>query len=282
MPFLIKVAELDFNARPAHDVWRSANLTALIDGNIAWGVLQYTYQDFSSVYGSCVRIARGGNANSEVRILLDQRYFVWTVRIYGRRDNKELAGTSAFVADSASSATHSANGNLASMVRCGVGGSDGSEATLSVYNTTTTVADGYVDFQCAFGALGDTLVIQSTAGIATLCEIEFFGHGRVTRKPSHLFDRARASPHTDPVDLCERRDVLSPYAGTPTSGHGSLTADEHNLHQCLLKANYTGVAFLSSRAKVGKFANIGFTRPQLAGVASDRNRTEAPQFMPVG
>lgn len=235
------------------------------------------------MYGSCARVVKGGNANSEVRVHLDQRYVVWTVRIYGRRDNKELAGTSAFVADSASSATHASNAGLASMVKCGVGGSDGAVATLSAYNTTTTIADGYVDFQCAFGALGDTLVIQSTAPIATLCEVEFFGHGRVTQKPAHLFDRARASPHTDPVDQCERRDVLSPYAGTPTSGHGSLTAGEHNLHQCLLKANYTGVAFLSSRAKVGKFANIGFKRPQLSGVASDMNRTEPlAQFMPVG
>jgi hypothetical protein len=159
---------------------------------------------------------------------------------------------------------------------------DSPEATLALYNTTTTIADGYVDFQCAFGALGDTIVIQSTSPVVTLCEVEFFGHGRVTPKPAHLFDRARASPHTDPVDQCERRDALSPYAGTPSSGDGTLAAGDHNLHQCLLKANHTGVAFLSSRAKVSKFANIGFKRPQLAGIASDRNRTELPQFMPMG
>jgi hypothetical protein len=142
VPFELKVAEVDFVARPAPDVWQSANLTSLVDGVTAWGSLQHTSQDFSTTTGSCVRVkADSVTGSSEVRVHLDQRYVVWTVRVYGRKDGKDLVGTSAYVADAASGDI-----GITKKVRCGVNGAYAGEstesmaATLSLYNTTTTIA----------------------------------------------------------------------------------------------------------------------------------------------
>ena len=125
----LKLCEVGFRGIPAMGIWKSAtDPKSIIDGSVLfWSrndyldrVVSYEYSNtylngYSTEFGetmlwnaftdlkgesSCYRVRKPVGDITKLTIKLDQRYYVWTIRLYGRPNNKELVtGTKVYIAD---------------------------------------------------------------------------------------------------------------------------------------------------------------------------------------